>query len=474
MSFSDFMRDNAGEYILVLLSAWAVGVTSLDGFFLFTVSDAIGYWGRAVFVLVVEAFLLVVLYAASFQRKRVVFGAVAYVAIAAVMVVVALVASSGENPYEDAEGNYFYLAVLLAVVPAACFLLTRTLVGSAVWFVAAAFVCSVIQAFYECEELGFAILATATSLALIVHKNFRLGVEQADAATRPSVAGVFGSAVAPVAVVVGLASVIWFAIIAPLNPGVIDVKLITEYRSLPIEYFIGTAEEKPVLNLEMTTDDLVEGDPYTTDDLVEDPDSDVIIDSKSLLEQQQQEEQEEQESGSEAEGGESAGGGTEEALDEESLEPEYDTQSYSVEFPWIILRIVIAALLVALVLGYFIGRRVWRKKNLEKMLGLPPRQQVVQIYRFLLGRLGRLGFTIPVGSTVSEWSWSSRRSMDVLDEVAGVPFDKLTETYIACDYGKYEPTEEDVVPFVAYYLGFWQAAREQLGNFKYFFKSFRL
>ena len=475
MSLGAFMKRNLGEYLLVLASAWAVATVGFDAFFLFSISDALGWWGRAGLALAVEAVLLLVLYAASWRRSRAVVGALAYVALAAVLVAVALALSTGGEEgaglYEDVEGNYLYAVVVLLAAATGCFLFTRTLAGSAVWFVAAALVCAVVQAFYESEELLFSVLAALSALALIVHRNFKLGLEQAELASSPSHAGVFASALVPTCVVVAAALALWFAVIAPLSPGVLDVKLITEYRTLPIEEYVGTADEKPQLDTSLTSEEIVDGFSYTTDDLLKDPTSSVEVNSEDVLEQQLQEQLSSEGS---AEGG-STGSGASDTIDEDSLDEEWEGQSYSKVFPYAWVGTLLVVLAIALVLCYFVGRRVWRRKRLERMLALQqPAAQVKAIYRFLLSRLARLGFSQPPGATLTEWAHTARRGMDVLDEVAGVPFERLTETYVACNYGKHVPTEEEVVPFAAYYLHFWQAARAYLGPLKYFFLSFRL
>lgn len=483
MSFASYMKANAGEYVLVLCAAWSVATVGLDAFFLFSISDAIGYAGRALLVLVIEALLLLVLYWAVSAKGRKPIGAEIYIAISVVLVVACIMASSGESVYEDVEGNYLYFAVVVLLAALGCFVLTRTLAGCAVWFVAAALICSVVQAFYESEELVLSVVATFAALALIVHRNFRLGLAHADIARMPSHAGVFASAAVPTAAVVGVALAASVAFIALANPGVLDIKLITDYRSLPIEELIGTAAEHPTLNLEMTSENILAGEPYTTDDLLEDADSTTVFDAESVLEQGESEQSDGggQAGTSDDTGGSRAGGGTQQALDSESLEPEYDVVSYSTVFPWIVVYIVLAVLIVAAIVGYFVGRRIYRRKRLERMLALPtPTLRIKAIYRFLLTRLEVLGITQPVGMTLSEWAVTSRRSLDVLDEVTGVTFAELTAIYVAADYdvaadmGTHEPTEDDVVLFAAYYLGFWKAAREHLGNFKYFFTSFRL
>ena len=136
--------------------------------------------------------------------------------------------------------------------------------------------------------------------------------------------------------------------------------------------------------------------------------------------------------------------------------------------------ILIVLLIVALIVLFFVLRRRKRRKRLEEYLSADPRSQIISLYRFIYKRLGRLGFKRPDGMTLVEYANTSSNSMDMLTEEVGVSFKALTETYTACVYGGYEPTEDDVVPFASYYLRFWKAARAYLGNFKYFFKSFRL
>lgn len=470
MSFSGYLKENIGELVLVVASAWAVAYVAMDGFYLDTVAETFGLAGRAVLVLALVAVLVSALYVASYRRDSLAAGVLGYIALLAVLVIVALALSTGEDVYEDAEGNFLSLALVVAASSTGCFLLTRTLTGSFAWFVAAALVCSIIQAFYESGEVAMSVVATLTGLALIVHANFKLGAVQADRASAPSNAGMLASSIAPAALAVACALGIWYAVIAPLDPGVLDIKLITEYRSLPIEELEGTADEEPVLDLDLTSGNLVDGMYFTTDDLVRDPTSSVIVESTTLLEQQL----EQASSGNDDESSASSGGGERSALDEESLEEGYDPESYSEQFPWAAIAIVLVIAVILLVAGYFVGRRVWRAHRLRKMLAGPPAEQVRQIYLFLLDRLGRLGFEVPPGMTLTQWAEGSEHGMEILTEVTKVPFTVPTAVYTSCVYGGHEPTEDEVAPVVAYYLGFWKAARAYLGDFRYLVKSFRL
>jgi hypothetical protein len=466
VTFGAYLKQNVGEYLLLLLSVWSVAVVGFNAYFLDSLLGALGYVTRAVLALAVCAVLLVALYAAAYRRRRLVAGVIVYLFLLAGLVAAAITFSSGENLYEDTEGNYLYLALVLAVSATGGFLLTRTLAGSAVWFLASAFSCTVVQAFYETGEVVMSVVASLSALALIVHRNFRLGLASADVAKRPSHVGAFVTSVAPVAAAGVLALVAWFSIISPLDPSVMKITLITDYRQLPIEEAKGTADEHPVFNYEMTSDDLVEGFPYTTDDLKEDPNADVVIDAASVLEQQLHQQLAAQSA--------AAGSGQHDVLDPDSTEEEFDPLSWSEVFPVIIVLLAATALAIAAIVAYFIGRRLWRRRRLVRMLSLEPRAQVESLYLFVLDRLARLGFKVPAGMTLSEYAANSARSMDMLTEETRVAFADLTRGYEACAYGRRVPREDDVVPFVAYYLTFWKAARTHLGPLRYFFKSFRL
>lgn len=463
MTLGKYLKSNVGEYLLLLLSAWSVSVVGFNAFHLDGMVESAGYAARALLALAVTAVLLASLYVASYRRKRLVTGVVAYAALLALFVTAALLLSSGDSPYDDVEGNYLYLVLVMAFASTGGFLLTRTLAGSALWFVACAFACSVVQAFYETEEVAMSVIAALTALALIVHRNFRLGLARADAAQRPSHAGTFAASALPVFAVGAFALVAWFAVIAPLNPGVQKIILLTDYRQLPIEELKGTADEHPVINYDMKSDNLVDGFFYTTDDLKEDPNSSTVIDARSVLEQQLQQAQDA-----------ASGSGTNESLAQDSPESEYDVVSWSEVIPWIIGAIIAVALVIIAIVAYFVVRRRLRMRRLRGMLSQPPREQVESLYLFLLGRLGRLGFRVPAGMTLADFAVSSARSMDMLTEETRVAFGDLTKTYQACVYGRREPTEDEVVPFVAYYLSFWKAVRTHLGNLRYFFTSFRL
>lgn len=468
MTLAAYLNRRKGEYLLLLVSAWAVSCVAMNGFYFDDLTAQLGYWGRALAALPVCALLCLVAFIGAFNAKRRIAGAVMYLLAGAVVTGVCVALSTGADVYADAEGNYLYLALDMIVVCAAGFLLTRTLPGSMAWFVVAAFSCSLAQAFFAGEELALSITAAVASLALVVYRNFRTGVDRAQVASKGSGALAFATALVPAVIAAGIGLSVWYGVISPLQPGVLDIKLFTEYRQLPIEEYVGTAQERPLLNYDMTSANTVDGDPYLSDDLKEDKTSSTTVDAASALQQQAMV------SAAGSGAGSSSGGGTKQDFTEDSQEQVYDPISYDNDFPWVVVWIAVLLLLVLLVLAYFIGRRCLRMRRLRNILKLEPVEQVKTLYRFFLARLERLGFTQPAGMSLHEFAESSQYQMEMLTNETKVPFTRLTSVYVACDYGDVEPTEEEVVMFTAYYLRFWKAARVQLGNLKYFFTSFRL
>ena len=235
MTLLGYLGRRKGEFLLVLVSAWAVTSVALNGFFLDGLAETSGYVGRLGVALALDVVLCLALYVASFDRSKRVLGIAGFIAVVAVLGVAAMALSSGERVYADAEGNYVYLVIVAAFSCAGCFLLTRTLAGSMVWFVVAAFVCSLIQAFYQSGEYVLSMVALVSALALVVYSNYRKGLEGAEVASKASPRFSLPTSLVLALLCVGGALGIWFFVIAPLNPGVLNIKLFTEYRQLPIE-----------------------------------------------------------------------------------------------------------------------------------------------------------------------------------------------------------------------------------------------
>lgn len=468
MSLGAYLAARKGELLLVLLCAWAVTAVCLNGFHMDALAQDYGRTVRALLALPAVAVLLAALYVGAHRRQRIARAVVLFIVAAALVVVVCMALSTGAQPYADEEGNYLSLGLAAIVVTLLCFLLTRTLAGCLAWFAVSALICSMAQAFFAGEDTVLSLVAAVCALALVVYRNFSLSVRGAQLASKGAGAHAFAASLVPALLCAAAALAVWVLVIAPLSPGVLSIKLFTEYKQLPIEEYVGTAQEHPQLDYSMSSRTTVEGEPYTTDDLREDNASQERVDAASALQQQVLANQGGQGTGA------SAGGGSKQDFSTDSQDAVYNPISYDVEFPWAALWIGIVVALLVLCAGCFLIRRWLRMRRLRRILAQPPAEQVKELYRFILGRLERIGFTQPSGSSLREFAASSARQMDTLTSVTRVPFTRMTEAYIAAVYSGQEPAEEEVVLMTAYYLRFWRAARAHLGNLKYFFASFRL
>ena len=455
------MLDRSIHLVLVWLSAWAAACVCLNAFY---AADAVAF-GPLVAAAVTGVAAIALTWICD-DRSRWVPGGIA----AAVAVMVCLAActalSTSENPLSDEAGSWLYVVAPMLACGVACPLLTRSLAGSGVWLVASGFACGAAEALYRGGDVVYVALCVLAGIALCVHANVR-GAGRG-AAIAESTAGARAGTVlgAPLACVAA-ALVLWFAVIAPLGPPSIHITLFEEYKRLPYEFVEGVAQIDPTFDFSLTGDQLVEGLTYTTDDLVEGDDG-KEIDAKSLAEQTQAPEDD-------AKTGGGNSGGSHETIDQESMEEQFDPISYSVEYPWWLLLLLIPLALIAAIVAFFVLRRRRRSQWLAHVLDdLPPGEQVKEMYLFLTSRLARIGFKVPPGMTLAEFSRNNARRMDGLRDETKVPFSECTAVYERCAYGNVEPTDEECVVLVAWCSSFWRAARAHLGSVRYFFKSFRL
>lgn len=447
--------------ILVWIAAWATSCVGLDAFY---AADGVA-WAPYVAAFV-TGLLSFALDWVSADRRRWVLGGMGLVAVLIATLVAAVSLSASQNPLSDEAGSWLFILAPMLACGVAASLLSRTLIGCWVWLVASGFACGFIEALYRAGDVLFTCIAVAAGIAVCVHSNVCGRSRGAVVARSSAPARVGTSVVAPLACV-GAALVVWFAVLAPLNPATAHITLFEEYRRLPYQFVEGVAKINPTFDFSLTGSDLEEGYTYLTDDLNA-GDTGKEIDARSLQQQSKQKP-------SNADGSGGGTGGSFEGFDNESPTPQDDPMSYTQEFPWWLLRLLILAIVVLAIVAFFLLRRRRRKRWLAYVLdNLSPRRQVEEMYYFLESRLGRIGFDVPAGVTLGEFARNNVFSMIALRDVTKVPFSECTEVYERVSYGGQQPSDEDCVLLVAWCSMFWKAARAQLGNLRYFFKSFRL
>ncbi|MGI6032754.1 MAG: hypothetical protein ACOX69_04995 [Coriobacteriales bacterium] len=463
MSFRAYLKSRIWEYLLVVLSTWGVAQTVYDVYF---IPPELQY---SPIPLIVAAVLAAVLFIAAYRRDLFVKVGVVY-AVLCVALVYAGAQMTGQGWFSGSQANWFYGALCVVVSVTCGFLLTRSLPGAACWFIFSVFACVLVQFFYEQYEFALYLVVLVSSLALVIYRNAQQSAYRATVLRSVSFPGIFASALGAVLIAAGCAAAVWFGIIAPLNPQALELHLITEQRTQPIVYQRGVGDYSQEPDVSMKSKNLQDDDEkWTTDDLVVSDDATKRVPATAAASQRSNSNDT---SGSQS--GSSQGGGTTSTYQQNSDDNQFNPFSWDLpDILFNILLILLAILLLA-ILGYFIGRRIWRKKRLERIMQKPRDQQVSDLYLFLLDRFGRLGFTVPAGATLSEYAVASEDSMRVITSESKTTMPVVTGTYESCTYGKVEPKEEDVAPLVAMYKSFWKGARKYLGNIKYFFKSFRL
>ncbi len=449
------------EFLLIALSAAALSVVMLNAFYLDGLAAAFTWAGRAAMAAAATVALVAV---GSFARGRAAkLGA--FFALAAALVVAALALSSGGALYEDAEGNYLYFALVCVVCAGAALAFSRTLTGCYAWAGIVVVACVIVQAFYESGETATSLAAAVAALALIVYKNFNTALAKASLVAAPAHGRNFATSLACVAAPLAAAALLWFAVLAPLGLPTLHITLLTDYRSLPIEQAKGTADEVPELNYELTTQQLTDGDPYTTDDPVASDSASTEVGSAGASSAAAPEE---------AQQANGTGGGLMSALNSASLDAAIDAISYSTVFPIIIVILLLAAAALAAIIALGLWRRGRHERRAAKLLALPPGAAYQQMYLYLLGQLQRMGFFNQPATTLTRAAALTNYRLATIQEITQVSFERLTCIYAACAYGEHEPSDDELTALAAFYLRFPAAAKAHIGPLKYLIFALRL
>ena len=447
MKLGTYLRLSVWEILLVGVAAVSLTYTLLDSFY---IDPALQY---SPVPGVLAAVLIVALFLAAWNRRSARIGGVV-IALCCIVGLFVSTALSDTSLLTDTEENYFYFALVCVIGPLVTFGLSRMRWGTAVLFGVGSFVCAWMQFFYEFDEFLWTILFIISAAMLIIYKNYQLSARQATSVRRLSFSAGFGVSVLAVALSAGLACAVWFGIIAPLGPEALEIKLIQEYRALETQLVLGTSAEEMTPNMDLTSDQTIDLE-RTTDDLWED-ESGRQMDAP----EDDPDEAEEEESGSVT------------GFNMQSVQEIYELITYDEDTRnW---AIGVLVLVVLLIVGYFVGRRIYRTKRLERFQQLPNDEQVQAIYLFVMKKMKRIGYAVPEGVTLLEFSRNNAETLRAFQEESGVGFDEVTSMYVSSVYGKRIPTDGEALRAGEFYRSFWKVARKKLGNVKYFFKSFFL
>lgn len=448
-----YLKSAIWDFVLVLCTSCSLCYAVLNGFY---VDPSLQY--GPVPALICSVVLVALFAAASNGRVARIAGPLVALALIASWVASASLTPEGAFLVDD-ESNYLIFAMATTLSAVGCFLMSRTRTGSALLFIVGVFIVVLIQFFYARNEVLGAIAFVASSLALVIFKNYQTALKASTSVRKVSFAPGFAVALAATALAVGVGAGIWYGIIAPLNPDAVEVKLVTEHRALETLRVKGIADVYQEPNLDMTSDVTNDGE-RTTDDIKEGENGRQVAANGTGDEH------------NEDDGSDDAQGTGFLGVNLDVPDNMFDFLSYLQQH--LLMVVAIAVLFVAAIVGFFLGRRHLRKRRLARVMKLPEADQVAVLYPFFVKKLERVGISKAPGQTLREYAAANASTMAAFDAEAGVAYTALTEDYVAVAYGRVEPAEGASERLRAYYNGFWKAARRSLGNFKYFFKSFRL
>lgn len=443
----EYLKASVWDLVLTAAASMALCYMALDGFY---VSPALQQGPLPALLCVV---CCAALFAVARNGKTARLGGLAYAACIVVAWVAAGALTPGGDIFTDNESNYLIFAMICTAVPTLCFLVSRRRAGAALLFTGGVFLCALVQLLYERNQVVWLAVFVVAAIALVAFKNYQLSLRAATTVRTAAMMPGFAAALAVALLAVGVGAGVWCAIIAPLDPGAVEIKLVTEYRALETRQVIGTSNIFQTPNLDVTSSQINDA-VRTTDDIQEDPEGMVWPATGN----EEEEDDQDQES-------------TFLGLDLDSLQNSFDLQQNPLVMP---LMIGVILLLAALVAAYFLGRRRWRAVRLERLRQQGPAREFQGLFLFVLSRLGRLGIAIPVGQTMSEFGRNSQAALEPYDKGAQGRFSALAEQYCAVVYGNAEPSQELLEAMERYYCSFWKTCREQMGNARYLLKSFRL
>lgn len=444
-----FIKRRFPEYLLCVGLCLGLNMAVLSGYVLTgPIASSVLITAEAVAVIVA------LLYLFAFNRLTVGIG----VFVGAVLAAFTVFYMHLSDPLADETANSLFVFVLVSVcVCLLAFLLTRTKTGCIATIALGALVIGGAK-FLDFPVPLWALLlflpcAAAMTLMRVYGKSMRQVFTGMVRSWRyfAQVAGV-------VLVSLAMACAVFFAVIVPLNPPTKDLELLSILRNMQTMDVLGLSQTRQVY----------------------DPD---LLSSGALQDQrdgnQEGENQGDQQEGQapdaqndpvdETQGGEDETGSTD-WLQNPYLEEFLKALRFDHPEMWAFAAVIVAVLVIAAV---FAGKILLRRRWHHRVQELPPRDAVLNFYRFFLRRLGMAGYVKAPTTTLAEYAQLTEHPLQPF-AVDGVTFAALTDIYLRTFYGGAEASANDVQQFETFYGPFYQNLRREMGIFAYARKFFRM
>ena len=446
MSIGAYLRRRAPEFVLVVVAATCVTVVVLQGF---VVAPRLQFNGPLVVGL--SCLCQLVLYAGAYRRSWLAGSLVAYALLCAAMVGVGIATSANPDPLADVEGNNLAFCCVLLVANGLVYALSRRLGSCVVLVVAGLFACAFVQYVYHANLLVPTLVFVGCLAALWVVRSYALSMAAASEPGKPAYGAAGLMAVVAAVVALGVAGFLYVAVIAPLNPGHLTVKLFTEYRTFETVQVRNPSEvvtvEDPTQTTVTLTDEVIYGSiPVQLD--ASDPAlaelDDFVQDSREQS-------------------------GSKNVFRLEMVD-EGGVYLYTYELPafWWLLALAVPVVLVVLAV---VVRKAMRARRRSRMAACVPHDQVGALYTRLVRDFGKLGYGKAPDQTPAEYAQANEERLAAFTQ-AGFGWDDLTALYGRCHYGVSEPMAEELAAAWRFYDGHFARVVRLKGRATYAAKYF--
>ena len=429
------------EALLTLLMSVTTIITFAQGFYIpDSAADSI------LLAVLFSAGVLVYCFSGNYNRQTMILFSILFVFIVVGMFLALRSKGTDIVDAKDSSTSIYIYYIAAIVIPALVFLLSRTRPGLAVLFLAGVYLYA-LNAFLNFETKPWClVLFMLASIIMYLMRRYRIMIIRSR--TKEPAFGQFaGSTAGTVIVSVLLGTALFFGVIRPLAPPTMDLRVIAKYLSYQILEMIGVTQQyqQPDLNSESDMNNDQQKDTSQKEETEEKTDEETQAEEGNDLER----------------------------LDTGSNRDKEQRRAVSWEHSPVLLAALIAAGIILAIVSAFLLKLLRRKKQMERLQLGDARQQIVDTYRFCLGRFEKIGLSRPAQYTELEYADScSDRLAPYLEDT--VSLEEMTDLFLEARYKGIPVSEEDAARFAEIYPAFLRNYRRLHGNLRYAARFFVL
>lgn len=423
-----YLRFHAWDFVLAVFIA--IGM-HLNTFSAFMIKES--YMTNYLLVTVVTTVVMAVMFFIGYNKRNMIIGAAGW-GVALMVWIIYLRANDLINLEEGADETVAAFWTIVVFGSAVIYLLTR---NRKVLYAAAPIGLLFCGAFkfleYPVSTVGLFMLIAAVIMELLylTYKDSLLTATYGNYRISHFVM----QSIAIAAVVILLASGVFFGIVKPLNPPTQDLKLITKLMEFDILELLGVSSTQEVQDPDQNEDDEKNDE--------EPP-------------EEQEEEKDEEENDTEEDNQERS----DEQINANTIS--YEKRDYTVFW---VTALVLFVLLAPFAVKYFL-----RARRKRRLYGLDASNQAAFVYDFFLKRLNRLGVGKPDSQTILEYAEQQESVLENFTAEDGTTFEEMTEIFSRHLYSKVPVTSEEAKKFLSMYGSFYKNARAFTGPWRYLLK----